>query len=235
MSTAKRKPALAPALNNPLPLETFPGESDARAKARAMVRPSINAAMVIEAFDGNLLGKDTSLEGLIEALRDSMDRTKGGDLSTVEAMLVGQATALQTIFVSLARRAQVQQSQRNLEAFLGLALKAQAQSRATITALVDLKFPRQPATFVKQANIAAGNQQVNNGAASDANPEQDTPVRRHAGDSATAQNKLMEKKPGPPIQRMDARAAPPPERGHQTVETVEPIHRAAIGRRQAEG
>ena len=32
-------------------------------------------------------------------------------------MLVGQATALQTIFTSLARRAQEQSSQRNLEAF----------------------------------------------------------------------------------------------------------------------
>lgn len=58
---------------------------------------------------------------------------------------------------------QEQQYQRNLEAFLGLALKAQAQSRATILTLVDLKYPRQVA-FVKQANIANGAQQMNNGA-----------------------------------------------------------------------
>ena len=45
-----------------------------------------------------------------------------------------------------------------------MALKAQAQIRATNSALVDLKYPRQ-ATFVKQANIAHGPQQVNNGTA----------------------------------------------------------------------
>ena len=63
-------------------------------------------------------------------------------------MLISQATALQTIFTSLARRAQMQEYQKNLESFLELALEAQAQSRATISALVDLKYPRQ-ATFVK--------------------------------------------------------------------------------------
>jgi hypothetical protein len=41
-------------------------------------------------------------------------------------------------------------------------LKAQSQSRATIQALTELKYPKQ-ATFVKQANIAHGHQQVNNG------------------------------------------------------------------------
>jgi len=222
VSNAKRKPAVGPALNNPLPLETFPGESDARAKARAMVRPSINAAMVIEAFDGNLLGKDTSIEGLIEALRDSMDRTKGGDLSTVEAMLVGQATALQTIFVSLARRAQLQQSQRNLEAFLGLALKAQAQSRATITALVDLKFPRQPATFVKQANIAAGNQQVNN---SDLPNSTREGAHAHGKENKSVQNKLLEADHGQPGGWVDRGPAATAAGGNPAMEAVVKVHR----------
>jgi PDZ domain-containing secreted protein len=44
---------------------------------------------------------------------------------------------------------------------MNMALKAQSQSRATIQALTELKYPKQ-ATFVKQANIAGGNQQVNN-------------------------------------------------------------------------
>ena len=51
-------------------------------------------------------------------------------------------------------------SKENLESFPGLALKAQAQSRATLSALVDLKHPRQT-TFVKQANITNGLQQIN--------------------------------------------------------------------------
>lgn len=42
--------------------------------------------------------------------------------------------------------------------------KVQAQSRATVSALVDLKYPRH-ATFAKQVNIAHGPQKVSNGAA----------------------------------------------------------------------
>ena len=138
----------------------------AQALANAAIRPTVNAAVLVHGYQGNLLGKETSLGGLIDGLAASIKRTQDGDLSTMEAMLIGQATALQTIFTSLALRAQAQTSQRNLEAFLGLALKAQAQSRATITALVDLKHPKQ-AMFVKQANIANGPQQVNNGVPAD--------------------------------------------------------------------
>jgi hypothetical protein len=43
-----------------------------------------------------------------------------------------------------------------------LALKAQRQCRATIETLVMAKNPA-PVTFVKQANVAHGPQQVNNG------------------------------------------------------------------------
>ena len=156
--------------------------------------PSVNGAAVIEVFQGNVMGKDTDMNGLVERLRDTFTEVKGGNLSTLEAMLISQAAALQTIFTSLARRAQSQEYQKNLEAFLGLALKAQAQSRATISALVDLKYPRQ-ATFVKQANIANGPQQVNNGAAVGANPDH-YEKRTHAEQSAPAQNKLLKAENG---------------------------------------
>jgi hypothetical protein len=51
-----------------------------------------------------------------------------------------------------------------------LALKAQNQSRATLQALVQLKQPSQ-ITFVKQANIAQGHQQVNNLSEKDITPQ----------------------------------------------------------------
>ena len=146
-------------------------------KARLAVSPSFNGATVIQAYQGNVMGKDVDLSGLIDQLRDTFTEVKGGDLHTLEAMLISQATALQTIFTSLARRACTQDRLPQYQTFLGLALKAQAQSRATITALVDLKYPRQ-ATFVKQANIANGPQQVNNGAAA-ADPAQNARARVH--------------------------------------------------------
>jgi hypothetical protein len=220
---AKAKPAAAD--SNALQVVRTPEQTSAQAIARTALRPSINGASVVKAYQGNLLGKDVDLAELVDGLSDSCRRVKDGDLSTLEAMLVSQATALQTIFTSLARRAQEQQYQKNLEAFLGLALKAQAQSRATISALVDLKYPRQ-ATFVKQANIAHGPQQVNNGAAAGADPEQYAQARTHAEKYAPEQNKLLEAEHGQPGGRMDTRAAQAAKRSYQAVEAVEPVHRA---------
>ena len=194
-------------------------------KARLALMPSLNGAAVIHAYQGGVMGKDVDVNLMVDHLRTTFTEVKEGDLHTMEAMLISQATALQTIFTSLARRAQEQEYQKNLEAFLGLALKAQAQSRATISALVDLKYPRQ-ATFVKQANIAHGPQQVNNGAAADADPAQYAQTRTHAEKSAPEQNKLLEADHGQPSQRMDTRAAQAAERSYQAVDTVEPVHRA---------
>ena len=194
-------------------------------KGRMSLLPSVNAAAVIEAYQGNVVGKDADMGAMIERLRDTFTEVKGGELDNLEAMLISQATALQTIFTSLARRASTQERLPQYQAFLGLALKAQAQSRATISALVDLKYPRQ-ATFVKQANIAHGPQQVNNGAVAGANPDQYAQARTHAEKSAPEQNKLLEAEHGQPRQRMDTRAAQKAERSYQEVETVEQVHRA---------
>ncbi|MDD5336159.1 MAG: hypothetical protein PHS32_20680 [Rhodoferax sp.] len=158
-------------------------------RARMALSASINGAAVIEIFQGNIVGKDTELSLLVDGLRDTFKEVGNNDLSELEAMLMGQATALQTIFTSLARRAQEQEYQKKFEAFLGLALKAQAQSRATISALVDLKYPRQ-ATFVKQANIANGPQQVNNGV-NDENCALRAGTHAHKARSESQQNKLL--------------------------------------------
>ena len=183
-----------------------------RHAARMAVAPSVNGASVIEAYQGNIMGKDVDISNLVDNLRDTFAEVKDGNLRSMEAMLISQATALQTIFTSLARRAQVQESQRNVEAFLGLALKAQAQSRATISALVDLKYPRQ-ATFVKQANIAHGPQQVNNGAG----------AISHAQETQPHQNKLLEADHGGTY--LDPGATTAPARSHQAVAAVEAVHR----------
>jgi hypothetical protein len=145
-----------------VPVEQAPGDSQIQAIAKAAVKPSLNAALALDAYQDTLLGRDIEVSELIEALRVNMREVNDGNMTTVEAMLVGQATALQTIFASLARRAQMQTGLKQYETFLNLALKAQSQSRTTIQALAELKFPRH-STFVRQANIANGPQQVNNG------------------------------------------------------------------------
>jgi hypothetical protein len=149
---------------------------------------------------------------------------KDGDLSTLEAMLLSQATALQTIFASLARRAVTQEHLRQYEVFMGLALKAQAQSRATISALVNLKYPRQ-AMFVKQANIAHGPQQVNNGAAAGADPERCA----HGKETQPQQNELLEEARNGGT-HLDTRATAKATRSHRAVEAVAAVQRAKMSR-----
>ena len=189
-------------------------------KGRMVLIPSVNSATVIDAYQGNVMGKDADINAMIEQLRETSKEVRGGDLRVMESMLIGQATALQTIFASLARRAASQEHLRQYETFLGLALKAQAQSRATISALVDLKYPRQ-ATFVKQANIAHGPQQVNNGAALD----QST----HAKQTQPQQNQLLEDARHGGT-HLDTRATTKATRSHQAVEAVATVQRAKKSR-----
>src|ERR1035437_8081769 len=101
------------------------GQTEAQAVAAMAIMPALNAAVVIEAYQAHMMGDDVNLMALIEALQQSTDKANAGDLSQLEAMLIGQATALQTIFVSLAKRAVHQDMMAHYESFLGLALKAQ--------------------------------------------------------------------------------------------------------------
>lgn len=126
--------------------------------------PAFACGQVVECYGAPALKnwRAIDLSNVTDALEATIEDVRHGDLSELEAMLVAQAVALQTVFVTLARRAEAQTSRDNISTILGLALKAQSQSRATIQALTDLKLPRSTA-FVKQANIAHGAQQVNNG------------------------------------------------------------------------
>ena len=135
--------------------------TEAGKKARMCNNPVLMSAFTSEAFSQKML-PNMDLGILIDELNAETKEVINGDMSMMEAMLVGQAKALQTIFVSLARKAASQEYLKQYGTYMTLALKAQSQSRATIQALTELKYPKQVA-FVKQANIAHGNQQVNNG------------------------------------------------------------------------
>lgn len=145
----------------------------------------MNAA-VAEPFN-KVLFPDVELSDLAIALHDNIKKVQDGNMASIEAMLIGQAQALQTIFVSLGRKAAHMTQLHQYTAFMGMALKAQSQSRATIQALTELKYPKQVA-FVKQANISHGHQQVNN----ESNPSS-TRAPAHTKENKKSQNKLLEK------------------------------------------
>ncbi len=227
-STAKTASATPPRAPQTLVLDGKQGEAMPQTKARAATKASINAVLVVNAFQGNIMGKDVDIGELVTEMQTKFKEVNDGDLSTLEAMLVGQATALQTMFTSLTIKAANQEYLKNYQSFMVLALKAQAQSRATISALVDLKYPKQAATFVKQANISNGHQQVNNGA----NPEQYAQAHTHAGNFQSAPNKLLEAEHG---QRLDTGAQGTTDRANQKLEAVGAVHRAEVSGGQGAG
>jgi hypothetical protein len=182
-------------------------------RARTNLSSSINAAAVIEAYSKSVFGEQQGdLMALYNELSDSIDRVWDGDLKKCEAMLLAQASALQSIFTNLARRAIAQDGLNQFDTFLRLGLKAQGQAVRTIEALVEMKNPRSVA-FVKQANIA-NNQQVNNGQTL---PAQENEIK---------QNKLSG---GSHELLTDTRASQAASRVNQTLETMGAKHGAEIG------
>ena len=196
---------------------------------------SANSALFSSAVLTKEFGKSTygeiELNLLYEEVKASTQAIQEGNLDGLEAMLVGQAKALQSMFVSLARRANNQEYMKNMTTYMSLALKAQSQSRATIQALVELKYPRQ-LIVTQQANITHGNQQVNNGVATQSEfSDQYAHTRTHAGKNQTESNELMESNHANnqtidnQPQRLDTRAAQSPITSDSTMETVATVNR----------
>jgi len=151
MSTKPRK----------LVLSQKPNQSKDEAIAEKLLKPSSLSSALIESFKGNVQGESIDFVLALGILEKEVLKLQGGDLSKIEEMLVSQAVALEMMFTSLARTAKAQEQLLQYETHMRFALKAQNQSRATLQALIQLKQPSQT-TFVKQANIAQGHQQVNN-------------------------------------------------------------------------
>ncbi|TCT10955.1 hypothetical protein EDC26_101177 [Paralcaligenes ureilyticus] len=140
----------------------------------------------------------------VHVLKERIKEVQSGDMSGMEAMLVGQAHALQQVFVALMRKGYAQEHLKQYQTHMNLGLKAQAQCRATIQALTELKYPRQ-VVITKQANFAQGHQQVNNSA--------------HPQENAMAQNELLEVNDG--SQTMDIGAAARTGRKNKELATLE--------------
>jgi hypothetical protein len=102
-----------------------------------------------------------------------------------------------------------------------LALKAQAQCRSTIEALVALKNP--PVVYAKQANISAGHQQINNHLHATGAPP--------AANSASAPNELLEAE-HESCERLDPGAAAATAGGDPQLAPMAAINRPKDRRRQ---
>jgi hypothetical protein len=162
-----------------------------------VLTPSILAANTIAA----VLPTETPLDipALTSALGEQSRNVIDGDLSRAEAMLMAQAHTLNAMFTALTRRAVVQEYLNQYETHMRLALKAQSQCRATLETLAVIKNPA-PVTFVRQANVAHGPQQVNNRVYPAAEPSR-------AGETQNPPNKLLEQQHGERLDDGTAQAA----------------------------
>ena len=134
-----------------------------RAFAESMTGGPFAALRIIRAAEKSA-GYEAEIDvpGMIATLRAQGEAVNAGNLARVEAMLMNQATALQTVFARLVERGMSCTEVAPFEANLRMGLRAQSQCRATLETLAAIKNPSSVA-FVRQANIAAGPQQVNNG------------------------------------------------------------------------
>lgn len=189
------------------------GKTDSENCAILATRAPVLAGQVMLGFSG--FQDRVEMKDLVEELKKVAAEVVEGDMSHVERMLATQAIMLDTLFCNLMGRAGLSEQVRHLELYLRLALKAQAQARATAESLAILKNP-QP--YIRQANIAAGHQQVNNTYAGMPSGKD-----AHAGESETGQSKLLE---AGHEQRLDIGAAAATVRGHQDMAAMGAVNRS---------
>lgn len=182
-----------------------PGETTSQAAARLVTDGTTSALTVLAYAD---TGDTLEARDLVKAMAQAGDEAVAGNLARTERMLANQLLTLDAMFNNLARRARAQTQFDGIEKLTRLALKAQSQARATAETLGLLK---NPAPYIRQANIAHGPQQVNNGT---------RPT--HADNFQTEQNKLLEHQHG---ERMDTGATAAAGRGHQALEAVGAVNR----------
>ena len=185
----KRKPTPQP------PIQTAPATEVLQINAKDYgLTKAENHSQVRAALAGAVIGGTTQkayscfrdeieLSDMLVEMRKAGDEAVKGDLSRVERMLMNQALTLDTIFNNMAQRALKQEFIKNMDTFLRLALKAQSQARATAETLSIVKNPM---PYIKQANIAQGHQQVNNG----------NPAARTGAESPIQQTKILEAQHG---------------------------------------
>ncbi|MFA7585276.1 MAG: hypothetical protein WCY11_03640 [Novosphingobium sp.] len=211
--TAKRKTKPATKAPNDAGTVIFreePGKTRERILADVTAQGTLTNAHVMATFAKPVMG-ELHLAECVSALRAKAGAVNRGDLSSAESMLIEQAAALNAIFGELTRRSAMNMGE-YLDAadrYMRLALKAQSQCRATLETLATIKAG--PAIFARQANIAHGPQQVNNGVSAN---------NARAGETESAKTELLGASDG---ERLDTGTAGTAGRSNPALETVEAI------------
>lgn len=162
-ATAPRKSAKTPSkkrCGEPTPPVPAPVQRKATA-AELLSQSGLIGMATMKVAAGEKFGNVDDL-ALFEEMAKPLRRISAGDMSPVEESLFMQAKTLEVVLIRMLDRAM--SSYDHLEYYrvnMSMALRAQAQLRATLETLAEVKNPRS-ATFIRQLN-AAEQQQVVNG------------------------------------------------------------------------
>jgi hypothetical protein len=123
-------------------------ESPAGALARVMVRPELRHGYAISKYASSLMGShpdEPQFDDYAKRLTLAGNSAVAGDLAFASRTLAAQALTLDAMFTELARRSAANMGEyiNAAERYARLALKAQANSRATFEALAKLHQPRE--------------------------------------------------------------------------------------------
>jgi hypothetical protein len=185
----------------------------------------VGNARSLVAFGHGTFG-EMSLFDCAKVLRETAKGLNEGDLSAAVTMLSSQAVALNAMFGELARRSALNMGE-YLDAsdrYMRLALKAQAQCRATLETLATIKNP--PVMFARQANINNGGQQQVNNQQSPAQAAKHAEPRASARESDSEPNELLEDLTHGRTQ-LDTRATTAAGRANPGLESVGEVNRPA--------
>ena len=131
--------------------------------ARCAVLPEMRHAAVARRFGNPMLNIDddeSEWKDTVTAFSEETNLAAAGKLGTVSRVLISQALTLDAIFTRMASRAidNLSEYPEATEHYMRLALKAQANSRATLEALARMHQPREQT--VKHVTVNEGGQAV---------------------------------------------------------------------------
>lgn len=148
---------------NAIVMERIKGETEGQTTARALLDPCIRHAFTLMPFIGCSLDKSVPMPGpmdFVDGLTSIAGKAEAGDLAFVSRMLASQSMALDTIFGEFTRRSflNIGSHLEAAERYARLALKAQANSRATLETLAKLHQPREQ--IVRHVHVNEGGRAI---------------------------------------------------------------------------
>lgn len=161
--TAKAKGSTPRPPDNVMKVHASPGDHEGPAIARTVLEPDfrhgVAAAQIHKIQFGSMAGAP-GFGDYADAIRRNGDAAAKGDLAFASRMLAAQAVTLDNIFTELAHRMALNMGEhlQATEIYARQAMKAQANSRATLEALAKLHQPREQT--VRHVHVGQGGQAV---------------------------------------------------------------------------